>query len=102
MTNETEFQVGDIVEILNLSKHQIEDILSQTNATRTVENLKAAIIGARYKVEYIIRTDGFYKTNCVSIENWNQGGHSAHVFEFSQVRLYHRPKRNDQAVFNAK
>lgn len=77
---------GDIVEILNLSKKQIEDIESQTctNSLNTKQ-----IIGMRYKISILIF---FSKTeNNIELIGWNHGGHISMLFNESQLKLYHRP-----------
>lgn len=90
MEKELEFKAGDIIEILNLSQCQIEDILSQTNYTRSVADLKTAIIGSRYKVKEVAEAGRMHNFHCVCLDGWNQGGHISEYFAFSQVRLYHR------------
>lgn len=87
-----EYNKGDIVEILNLSKEQIADILSQTDYTRSVKDVCDAIIGSRYRVESVHQAGTIKDTECVYLEGWNQGGYSAMFFTFSQIRLYHREK----------
>lgn len=89
---QTKFRKGDIIEILNLSKEQIVEILSQTNYERSVKDLCDTIIGSRYKILSVHPAGTIKDTECVCLEGWNQGGHSAMFFTFSQIRLYHREK----------
>lgn len=106
------FFTDDIVEVLNVSTKQIEDIRSQTCNIHS--NPSPFIIGSRYKLK-ILKNMEFSGRRSVTyeewneickdpkywiadltyiLEEWNHGGHFADRFKPEQLTLHRRPLRN--------
>ena len=90
--NDIFFFEDDIVEILNLSKEQIDSIQSQT--CRSDTKFCKDIIGMRYRIERIY---SYYNTSKQYpaeywLKGWNHGNYC--VFTPSQLRLVYRPFKN--------